>query len=162
MASARPSRRREVLLAERFVSFQGEGPLTGQRCAFVRLSRCNLRCSWCDTPHSWAWTRFDPKLVSERVCVDELVRWGLEQARWLSSGTWVTGTAALCLLLSGSRRSCQVRRAEGLCRAAGACGSMRPAQLMVDAGRMCNSHSKEFCTEMRTRCLDAIGRLTSL
>jgi hypothetical protein len=38
-----------AILAERFGSFQGEGPLTGQRCVFVRFSRCNLKCMWCDT-----------------------------------------------------------------------------------------------------------------
>jgi 7-carboxy-7-deazaguanine synthase len=33
-----------AILAEKFESFQGEGPWTGQRCAFVRFSRCNLSC----------------------------------------------------------------------------------------------------------------------
>jgi 7-carboxy-7-deazaguanine synthase len=35
---------------------QGEGPSTGKRCAFLRLSGCNLTCSWCDTPYTWDWT----------------------------------------------------------------------------------------------------------
>jgi organic radical activating enzyme len=63
-----------VILAERFVSVQGDGPLTGQRCAFVPFSRCNLACARCDTPESWDWTRFDPSATA-RVAADDLAGW---------------------------------------------------------------------------------------
>lgn len=41
-------------ISEIFYSIQGEGTLTGVPSVFVRLSYCNLRCIWCDTPYtSW-------------------------------------------------------------------------------------------------------------
>lgn len=38
---------------EIFASLQGEGPNTGVPVAFMRLSRCNLACTWCDTAYTW-------------------------------------------------------------------------------------------------------------
>ena len=51
----------DLVVAEVFgPTFQGEGPSVGRRAGFVRLGRCNLDCSWCDTPYTWDWQRFDP------------------------------------------------------------------------------------------------------
>lgn len=42
-------------ISEIFVSLQGEGIRTGEPSVFVRVSGCNLRCIWCDTPYaSWS------------------------------------------------------------------------------------------------------------
>ncbi len=38
---------------EIFASVQGEGPSVGMPVAFLRLSRCNLACVWCDTAYTW-------------------------------------------------------------------------------------------------------------
>ncbi|MGE5235266.1 MAG: radical SAM protein, partial [Acidobacteriota bacterium] len=44
-----------MVIAETFVSLQGEGTLAGMPSFFIRTAGCNLRCAWCDTPYaSWA------------------------------------------------------------------------------------------------------------
>lgn len=42
-----------LVVHELYRSIQGESSFAGQRCAFIRLTGCNLRCSWCDTPHAF-------------------------------------------------------------------------------------------------------------
>lgn len=39
--------------AEIFAALQGEGASAGMPVVFLRLSRCNLACVWCDTPYTW-------------------------------------------------------------------------------------------------------------
>ena len=38
---------------EIYASIQGESSHTGLPCVFIRLTGCNLRCSWCDTAYAF-------------------------------------------------------------------------------------------------------------
>ncbi|MBM3808104.1 MAG: radical SAM protein [Acidimicrobiia bacterium] len=38
---------------EIFHSIQGESSHAGRPCVFVRLTACDLRCRWCDTPYAF-------------------------------------------------------------------------------------------------------------
>lgn len=43
----------QVNISECFYSLQGESTWTGFPCAFIRLSDCNLRCSYCDAAYTY-------------------------------------------------------------------------------------------------------------
>jgi len=51
---------------EIFKSIQGESSHAGLLCAFVRLTGCNLRCTWCDTEYAFH--------AGKNMSVDEIVR----------------------------------------------------------------------------------------
>jgi 7-carboxy-7-deazaguanine synthase len=42
-----------LVVHEIYASIQGESTYAGRPCVFVRLSACDLRCSWCDTPYAF-------------------------------------------------------------------------------------------------------------
>ncbi len=48
---------------EIFKSIQGESSHTGRPCIFIRLTGCNLRCTWCDT--EYAFYEGQPKSVKD-------------------------------------------------------------------------------------------------
>jgi len=50
---ARDRRATVIKVNEIFHSIQGESRHAGRPCAFVRLTWCNLRCTWCDTAHAF-------------------------------------------------------------------------------------------------------------
>jgi 7-carboxy-7-deazaguanine synthase len=60
-----------MVITEIFKSIQGEGTRAGLPCIFVRLTGCNLRCTWCDTAYAFhGGKKMTVEEVSSRV--DEL------------------------------------------------------------------------------------------
>ena len=45
-------------VSETFTTHQGEGRHQGALAHFIRLTGCNLTCSWCDAAYTWDWRRY--------------------------------------------------------------------------------------------------------
>ena len=60
----------KLFISELYQSIQGEGAFAGFPCLFIRLTGCDLRCSWCDSEFSFQggkhWT------------IEELVQWATQ------------------------------------------------------------------------------------
>jgi len=54
-----------LTVTEIFYSIQGESTRAGCPCVFVRLTACDLRCSWCDTAYAF--------LEGRKMSVDDVV-----------------------------------------------------------------------------------------
>jgi 7-carboxy-7-deazaguanine synthase len=52
-------------ITEIYKSIQGESTYAGLACVFVRLTGCNLRCSWCDSEYTFYGGR---KMTQDEVC----------------------------------------------------------------------------------------------
>ena len=57
-------------ITEIYKSLQGESTYAGLPCVFVRLTGCNLRCSWCDTEYSF----YGGKKMTPEQVFDEIAR----------------------------------------------------------------------------------------
>jgi 7-carboxy-7-deazaguanine synthase len=59
-----------MVITEIFKSIQGEGTRAGLPCIFVRLTGCNLRCTWCDTAYAfYGGTKYSLDEIVDKVRV---------------------------------------------------------------------------------------------
>ncbi len=65
------SQKRPLLITEIFHSLQGETSLSGERFAFIRLTGCNLRCTYCDSAYAF---KGGEKLSIEDI-LDRIAPW---------------------------------------------------------------------------------------
>ncbi len=62
-----------MIVNEIFLSIQGEGEGVGKPTVFVRLTGCNLRCTWCDTEYAF----YEGKDMSIREIMKEVEKYGI-------------------------------------------------------------------------------------
>lgn len=60
-------------VCEIFTSIQGESSYTGMPCTFIRMTGCNLRCSYCDTTYAY----YEGSELSEEDIISEVRRAGI-------------------------------------------------------------------------------------
>jgi len=80
---------------EVFSSIQGEGPHVGASTLFVRLGVCDLRCRWCDSPHTWR---------AAETCRIQVKR-GADEHRTLANPVPVATIVAACEALDVGRHA---------------------------------------------------------
>ena len=57
-----------LVVNEIYLSLQGESTFAGLPCVFVRLTACNLRCSYCDTAYAFTeGKKMDLAAIRDRV-----------------------------------------------------------------------------------------------
>ena len=78
-----------MVITEMFRSIQGEGTRAGLPCIFVRLTGCNLRCTWCDTAYAF--------YGGKQMSLDEVS----ERVRDLSAPSTASGNAIRLVELTG-------------------------------------------------------------
>ena len=78
-----------MVITEIFRSIQGEGTRAGLPCIFVRLTGCNLRCTWCDTAYAF--------YGGKQITVDEVC----EKVRELSLPSTANGKGIRLVELTG-------------------------------------------------------------
>lgn len=94
----------ELLVTSRFFTLQGEGPYRGYPAYFIRLAKCNLACSFCDTYFdSGDWRNFTSLLEEADSVIAEFFK-----KRNMPTPTWAQGfSKKIVLVITGGEPSLQ-------------------------------------------------------
>lgn len=94
----------ELLITSRFFTLQGEGPYRGHPAYFIRLAKCNLACSFCDTYFdSGEWRSFSSLLEEADAVIAEFFT-----SRNIPVPAWAQGAQKkIVLVITGGEPSLQ-------------------------------------------------------
>ncbi len=97
----------KVMITSVFLTLQGEGPFAGRPAVFVRASKCNLACDFCDTLFEKGDTITFMELTGKIVhCIHEYwIGRGLPVPSWANLGT----NSGIGLVITGGEPTLQPR-----------------------------------------------------
>lgn len=114
-------------------TIQGEGPLAGQRAAFIRLGMCNLTCGECDTGYAWDTTKYDLRREAPDITVSAIMGQVFEIG--VRDLVVITGGEPLVHQRSVAFQSLISRLVEGGCKIQFETnGTLRPADWLGEVG----------------------------
>ncbi len=98
------AKKNELLVTSRFFTLQGEGPYRGYPAYFIRLAKCNLACSFCDTYFdSGDWQSFSFLLEEADAVISEFFN-----QRDMPVPSWAQGRSKkMVLVITGGEPSLQ-------------------------------------------------------
>lgn len=110
----RKAKKEELLVTSRFFTLQGEGPYRGHPAYFIRLAKCNLACSFCDTYFdSGSWQNFTTLLEE----ADQVIQQFFQQ-RQLPTPAWAQHfPRKMVLVITGGEPSLQANLSAFLAQA---------------------------------------------
>jgi 7-carboxy-7-deazaguanine synthase len=102
-----------LVVNEIYLSLQGESTFAGLPCVFVRLTACNLRCSYCDTAYAFTEGK-KMSLAAARIEVKRLAEPFRDQPLSLTPGFSPVPAVARTQAVSTASRSGQTAEAVGI------------------------------------------------
>ena len=89
-----------LFVTSMFFTLQGEGPYAGQPALFIRLAKCNLDCSFCDTYFDDGdWLTFDQLENNMHAAINDFwSKQGKTTPAWANNGT---GYPGVVLVMTG-------------------------------------------------------------
>jgi 7-carboxy-7-deazaguanine synthase len=98
------AKKNELLVTSRFFTLQGEGPYRGHPAYFIRLAKCNLACSFCDTYFdSGDWREFTSLLEEADTVINDFFK-----QRKLPTPAWAKDSPKkIVLVITGGEPSLQ-------------------------------------------------------
>src|SRR5690348_1209629 len=93
-----------LTINEIYQSIQGESTWAGERCVFVRLTFCDLRCNYCDTEYAF----YEGKKTSLNEIKDRVASFGCPLVE-ITGGEPLLQKNVLPLMAKIGRASCRER-----------------------------------------------------
>lgn len=95
----------KLFITSRFFTLQGEGPYAGRPAYFLRLAKCNLACSFCDTYFdAGEWQDF--KQILDDVNI-EVAKFFGDRHQEVPTWAWPTPDRRIVLVVTGGEPSLQ-------------------------------------------------------